>query len=179
LESPAVRRSPARNRSSRAQVRTRRECLSLRDPTDCLLDAYDCVARRAYEHFLARGPRPGGEVEDWLTAEHELLLNFPVNVHEAKGFVYALVSVPGATAARLSVGIESRWLVILARHATRGKSMLQTDAVASNSMCADLDRPAKSVCVLQLPASVDADRSIAVLADGLLGIRMPKLGSVA
>ncbi len=176
--STAVSRSPARSRSSRAQARPLRECLSLRDPTECLLDAYDCVSRRAYEHFLARGPRPGGEVEDWLSAERELLLNFPVNVHESKGFVYALASVPGVTAARISVGIESRWLVILARHVPQGESALDPDAIAGDSSCADDDRAAKSVCVLALPSDVDAFRSIAVLADGLLGIRMPKLNSL-
>jgi HSP20 family molecular chaperone IbpA len=161
-----------------------RECLTLGDPTDCLLDAYDCVARRAYDHFLAKGPRPGGEVEDWLTAERELLLNFPVNVHESKDCVYALASVPGATAARLSVGIESRWLVILFRHATAngaprdleiaGSRDPYVDVDAGMAMRPDDDRPAKSVCVIQLPADVDGTRSIAILGEGLLGIRMPK-----
>lgn len=30
------------------------------------------VAERAYELYLLRGPRPGGELEDWLDAEAEL-----------------------------------------------------------------------------------------------------------
>jgi predicted SnoaL-like aldol condensation-catalyzing enzyme len=29
------------------------------------------VRRRAYEIYLARGERPGGELDDWLRAEHE------------------------------------------------------------------------------------------------------------
>jgi HSP20 family molecular chaperone IbpA len=32
----------------------------------------------------------------------------------------------------------------------------------------------QSVCVLELPSDVDPSRSIAVLSDGVLGIRMPK-----
>jgi hypothetical protein len=37
--------------------------------------------------------------------------------------------------------------------------------------------PAQSVCVLELPHEVDGERSIAVLSNGLLGIRMPKIAS--
>jgi len=35
--------------------------------------------------------------------------------------------------------------------------------------------PAQSVCVLELPAEVDAARSVAVRSNGLLAIRMLKL----
>jgi hypothetical protein len=34
--------------------------------------AADEVARRAYEHFVARGYQHGHDVEDWLRAEAEL-----------------------------------------------------------------------------------------------------------
>jgi hypothetical protein len=198
LESSRVRHGPIRKRASHAIRIPRRECISLSDPTDCLLEAYDCVARRAYENFLMQGPRPGGELDDWLNAERELLLGFVINVENADNFIYAMASVPGATADRVVVGIESRWLVILA-HPGRGvpfnRAKILTDAnriPASQPPGARMpdkigeanrglaprsedDRPpAKSVCVLELPADVDAARSIAVLCDGLIGIRMPK-----
>jgi len=32
----------------------------------------DQIRRRAYEIYLARGSRPGSELQDWLTAEAEL-----------------------------------------------------------------------------------------------------------
>ena len=34
--------------------------------------ARDEVAQRAYERFIARGYEHGHDVEDWLSAEHEL-----------------------------------------------------------------------------------------------------------
>jgi HSP20 family molecular chaperone IbpA len=37
--------------------------------------------------------------------------------------------------------------------------------------------PSKSVCIMELPADVNAASSIAVVADGLLAIRMPKINS--
>jgi HSP20 family molecular chaperone IbpA len=191
-ESPAAGESPIRKRSSRTLGKARRDCITLSDPTDCLLEAYDCVARRAYEHFLARGPRPGGELEDWLSAERELLLDFTINVEDRPQFVYALASIPGATAARLEVGVDSRWLVILAL-ASRAAQVRRAEITWSETRSLGLGLssgrgiapslesifddcgPAKSVCILELPATVDAARSIAVLSDGLLAIRMPKL----
>jgi len=218
VEPASAGRDTIRKRAVRTTGRAQRECVTLSDPTDCLLEAYDCVSTRAYEHFLARGPRPGGELADWLTAERELLLGFSVNVENAAQFVYALASIPGATAARLEVGIEARWLVILAQvsrpaqiprdevtpsltrsfglglangpgkspssrasggRGTRAATPRSIDTRTIQPMVPDSlvdDRgPSKSVCILELPAAVDAARSIAVLSDGLLAIRMPKI----
>jgi hypothetical protein len=196
-------RNAVRKRASRALGKSQRDCITLSDPTDCLLEAYDCVARRAYEHFLARGPRPGGELADWLRAERELLLAFTINVQDSAHFIYALASIPGATAARLEVGIESRWLVILAQD-SRPAEVVRDETVSGVTRSFDLglaisrgkppgtsasakrheepvlgdeNLPSKSVCILELPAAVDAARSIAILSDGLLGIRMPKFTS--
>lgn len=203
VDPTVVDRNAIRKRTSRALGKARRDCIALSDPTDCLLEAYDCVARRAYEHFLARGPRPGGELADWLRAERELLLGFTINVQDSAEFVYALASIPGATAARLEVGIESRWLVILAQD-SRPAQVLRDEVISGVTRSFDLGLaigrgkppaasassrrhqehalddeqfPSKSVCILELPAAVDAARSIAILSDGLLGIRMPKLTS--
>lgn len=200
-DSTVATRNAIRKRTLRALGKSKRDCITLSDPTDCLLEAYDCVARRAYEHFLARGPRPGGELADWLRAERELLLGFTINVQDSAEFVYALASIPGATAARLEVGIESRWLVILAQDSRpaqvvrdevvsgvtrsfdlglaigRGKSPAAGAGRHEESSLDDERTPSKSVCILELPAAVDAARSIAILSDGLLGIRMPKFTS--
>jgi HSP20 family molecular chaperone IbpA len=201
VEPASAARGTIRKRNVRTTGRAQRECVTLSDPTDCLLEAYDCVSARAYEHFLERGPRPGGELEDWLSAERELLLGFSVNLENSTQFVYALASIPGATAARLEVGVESRWLVILAR-VSRPAQIARPAAVPSVTRSFDLGLangrrreappntrsgidncsedsrgPLKSVCILELPAAVDAARSIAVLSDGLLAIRMPKIDS--
>lgn len=179
----------------------------MRDLTDCLLDAYDCVARRAYEKFVERGGKIGGELEDWISAERELLPAFPVNIAESDRFIYAMASVPGS---RISVGIESRWLVILAHDPgseTGAGSQLDSSGNSQDgdggSPSEDVEKldysvvlrnsrgdhaysaastagtesrlgPAQTSRVVELPAVVDAGRSIAILADGLLGIRMPK-----
>jgi hypothetical protein len=156
------------------------------------------VAQQAYENFLASGPRPGGELEDWLNAERQLLLNFPIDIQESDDFIYALASVPGATAALISIGIESHWIVILVRQSqdhscpalapTRESADAETprsdrphrESKSDQALSSDPpfgERRAKSVCVMGLPSAVDGARSIAVLSDGILGIRMAKLHS--
>ena len=287
-----------------------RECLPMRELTECLLQAYDCVARRAYDKFIERDGTPGGDIDDWLNAERELLPSIPVNIEDARDFIYALAAVP-RRGGRISVAVESRWLVILshteesdprdrfAQGHDDGKGALTThgqtlpaDAAETGvrvfRKCVALDRacaqeearnggcwrpggeprrdltvdaptvmpvepgtpavfrpepgrsaltratefdaaryadgewgarrtgvtvtgadhaaaaagdnrfeidsairdamniartgsldmlPAQSVCVLELPHEVDGERSIAVLSNGLLGIRMPKIAS--
>jgi HSP20 family molecular chaperone IbpA len=209
----------------RAYRASERECIALSDATDCLLEAYDVISRRAYENFLARAPRSGDELQDWVRAERDLLLDFPIHVKESDEFVYALASLPGARAAHLEVGIDSRWLVILAHDArddcrdaaspgnqagepgtrerrrevrSRGNLPSLLHEIESHSEDgspenrsavshparspgpgphSDFDGPPKSICILALPVEVSAAASIAVLADGLLAIRMPKIDS--
>jgi HSP20 family molecular chaperone IbpA len=221
LHSSSLSRTAARKtiaaQPRRAFRAPQRECIALSDATDCLLEAYDVISRRAYENFLDRGPRTGDELQDWVRAERDLLLDFPIHLKESDEFVYALASLPGARAAHLEVGIESRWLVILAHHAqdhrrdaaspeiragesrpherprevgsrdNRSSLLRATEsrsengspenrsAVSHRAPHSDVDRPPKSICILELPADVSAARSIAVLADGLLAIRMPKI----
>lgn len=138
-----------------------REVVALHDLTACLLEAYDCVSRRAYEKYVERGGAPGREMDDWLAAQRELLPSLPTNVKESGDFVYALSSVPGTAAEEIAVGVESQWLVILV-----GWNAIE-------------DSTTHSFCVLELPAKVDPERSIAILSDGMLAIRMKKLSAKA
>ncbi|HEX4073970.1 MAG TPA: DUF2934 domain-containing protein [Candidatus Acidoferrales bacterium] len=135
--------------------------MTLQDLTACLLEAYDCVSRRAHEKYLERGEAPGKEMDDWLAAQRELLPSLPTNVKESGDFVYALASVYGAAASEIAVGVESHWLVIL---------------VGSNPV---MQSATHSFCVLELPAKVDPGRSVAILSDGMLAIRMKKLSARA
>ena len=38
-------------------------------------DLHDRVAQRAYELYLERGSADGGDFDDWLAAERELIVN--------------------------------------------------------------------------------------------------------
>jgi HSP20 family molecular chaperone IbpA len=136
-----------------------REYVPMFDLTACLLEAYDCVSRRAHEKYVDRGGDPGKEMDDWLDAQRELLPSLPTHVKEHGDCVYALTSVPGAAAGEISVGVESHWLVIL----------VGSDGTSGSTT--------HSFCVLELPADVDPAQSFAILADGLLAIRMKKMAA--
>ncbi|MGA8142938.1 MAG: DUF2934 domain-containing protein [Candidatus Acidiferrales bacterium] len=189
-----------------------RECVAVREMTDCLIEAYDCVARLAYQKFIARGAQPGGELEDWLKAEHELLDYLSVDVEESGGYVRALASVPGLHASQVDIGIESRWLVIVGRRECESElapSQGEDEKVAAFSRAVHIDGQSRRLSaaaratspefharrqavessspdgprlrmtpqlfsILELPAEVDPSQAVAVLADGLLGLRMPK-----
>lgn len=146
------------------------ETVALRDLSDCLLDAYDLISERAYQRFVRRGGRPGEEPSDWLNAERELIRGIPVDIEDAPLYISALASVPAESAADVEVGIESRWLVILA-HAREGGSW--EDDRAAGALRIDESRP-QMFNVIELPAEVDPASSIAVLSHGVLGIRMLK-----
>jgi HSP20 family molecular chaperone IbpA len=178
--------SPASNsrhsRVDRPASPRRRKCIVLGDLTDCLLQAYECVARRAYEKYLDRGGKPGGELEDWLSAEHELLHPITVDFDESDEYVHALASSPCFANAEVDVSIEPRWLAILAEVApadgftNRAGSPPSGTAAAgeSSSQPGDAAASSQAFCVVQLPAEVVPKASIAILGDGVIGIRMPK-----
>jgi HSP20 family molecular chaperone IbpA len=100
-------------------------------------------------------------MDDWLAAQQELLPSLPTSVRESGDFVYALANVPGTRVNEIAVGIESHWLVIL----------VGSDARVHSA--------AHSFCVLELPAKVDPERSVAILTEGMLAIRMKKLSAKA
>ncbi|MGC1910748.1 MAG: DUF2934 domain-containing protein [Candidatus Acidiferrales bacterium] len=197
-----------------------RQCVTRRDLTDCLLEAYDFVARRAYEKFVERGGQAGQEMEDWLSAEHELLGRVPVDLCEGEEYVSAIASLPGFSGEDVEVGIEARWLVIIGcrsgdeewadkpistetKAETRRRDAAGSAARSRTTSHAVTKAPAKRMrdralekklrdvaleaaaefgdpnpseifTLIELPAEVDPERSVAVLSDGLLGIRMPK-----
>ena len=178
-----------------------REFVPLSDFTETLLCAYDGVARAAYQKFLDRGARTGGELQDWLEAEQEVLCNLRVDVAESAGFVSALASLPGFRGAQITLGIEPRWLLIfgcrgsedsadaagLVRPLDPLRGPPRMDSATLAVMCAHAARmeppaqtasmersPSHLFCLMELPAEVDPARCSAILSKGLLGIHMFK-----
>lgn len=121
------------------------------------MQAYESVSSRAYEKFIQRGGEPGQELDDWLSAEREMLLPITVDIEESDDYVRALATAPGFTGSQIGVGIEQRWLAIIACRDSPGKA-----------------HPEQVFSIHALPADVDPSRATIVLSGGLLGIRIPK-----
>jgi HSP20 family molecular chaperone IbpA len=176
-----------------------RECVPLSDLVESLRCTYGRVARLAYAKFLDRGAQTGCEGADWLEAERETLGKMQVDIAESEGAVTALASLTGYRSAEVSIGIESRCLLILGRHESVGRAN-RTDMCLADPLCQpprdedsfvlmDTQGSCEPVqtwfeskdyqvsdpfCMLELPAEVDPARCIAILSNGLLGIHMPK-----
>jgi HSP20 family molecular chaperone IbpA len=153
------------------QAPPRRESVALCDLTDCLLEAYEYIERRAYEKFVERGSEPGRELEDWLSAERELLHPVALDVEESADYVRALVTAPGFTDAQIGVAIEPHWLAIIA---TREPA---DDLPPSHN--APGEDPVQVFAIHHLPAEVDPARATIVFANGILALRLPKVSRIS
>jgi len=184
-----------------------RERVIFSDLTDCLLSAYDGVARLAYQKFVVRATGPAGnELEDWLDAESELLGQMDVDISDSGDFVSVLASVPGYRGAQISLGLESRWILIFARSVSEERVDMpramhsfdpshappHIDAESLATLCAhaareqsftrwkDSGTPAANLfCISELPAEVDPASCEAIVSNGLLGIRIAKVRAIA
>src|SRR5437660_10447033 len=88
----------------------------------------DLIARRAYELFEARGFAHGHDLEDWLHAEAELVLNVPVDITETETEVTIHAEVPGFSEKDLGVQAAPRCLGITGKWA-RAKAKRGGNAV--------------------------------------------------
>jgi HSP20 family molecular chaperone IbpA len=173
-----------------------RETLPLRNLPDCLLTAYDGVSRRAFERFVARGAGAGSEIADWRSAERDLFLPITVELQETEETIYAMATMPELSGAEIAVAVEDRWLLIsgymenLGGEFERGRETMRwidfddlysvlkdeesSPVVGDEGSGVMPGADSRPFCVVELPVGVDASRCVAVLADGVVAVRMPK-----
>jgi HSP20 family molecular chaperone IbpA len=114
-----------------------------------------------------KGPYEGevADLEHCRKADDGAMPWLKVDLDENTGFVYAMASVPGCKGQDVSIGLEPEWLAILAQRDVRPP---QEAGGAENGA------PEQTFCVMSLPAEVNPVDAIAVLAKGVLAIRMRK-----
>ena len=76
------------------------------------------IARRAFDIFESRGRSPGHELEDWFSAESELLCPVSVSVAESDGDYIVRAEVPGFGVKDIAVIVEPLCLAISGKRAT-------------------------------------------------------------
>lgn len=187
----------------------RREQIPLSDLSDCLLAAYDGVSRLAFQRYVARGSRPGNDLQDWKGAQQDLFVEAVVDFAETEGDLYALTAIAGYAGKEITVAVDEHWLLVWGRGESdtpaslaaaggmdlHGRDLsVRSEALHSNISseeheCIPASSPAPAAehfegcvvprpfCVLELRVKVDPARSVAVLANGLLAVRMRKAGA--
>jgi HSP20 family protein len=129
----------------------------------------DLIARRAYELFESSGFTHGHALEDWLRAESEILLQAPVDVTETETGFTIRADVPGFGEKDLEVRIAPRSLCITGQ---RHELSDQKEGTTIYS-----ERPSTHIFrVLHLLAEIDPDTVNATVSDGLLEIKLFKVG---
>jgi type II secretory pathway predicted ATPase ExeA/HSP20 family molecular chaperone IbpA len=129
----------------------------------------DLIARRAYELFESTGFTHGHAREDWLRAESEILLNVSVDVKETETELTVRADVPGFGERDLEVRVAPRSLCIT------GKRQESSDQKEGKNVYSER-RATQIFRVLELPSQIDPDRMNATVSDGILDIKLSKVG---
>ncbi|HKM83644.1 MAG TPA: AAA family ATPase [Candidatus Acidoferrum sp.] len=130
----------------------------------------DSIERRAYELFEARGFEHGHDREDWLNAESEILLNLPTDITEGETEFTVHAYVSGFSGKDLELQVAPRCLCISGRHEESSEETEQK-AVASQRRSKRIFR------MLNLSSEIDPDGVKATVHDGLLEIKLSKVGA--
>jgi HSP20 family molecular chaperone IbpA len=141
-------------------------------PVENLVDRINkvtqAITQRAYQIFEGNGRRFGRDLEDWFKAEMDLLQPVPVNIVESGENLEVKAEVPGFNEHELEIGVEPRRLTITGKREGETKEEKKGKVDYSESHADYLLR------IVDLPASVDAEKATATLKNGVLELVLPK-----
>jgi HSP20 family molecular chaperone IbpA len=127
------------------------------------------IARRAFQLFEGRGGGHGHDVDDWITAELELLRPYRHDLKESAEAVVFHAELPCTfTPDQLNVSVEPRRLTI------NGERELEVTCVGDVPTHVE-KRTERIFHMEDLPADVDPSGTRATLKGELLEIIMPKI----
>lgn len=122
---------------------------------------FDEIRRRAYGLFERRGCANGGDVDDWLAAEREMLSSPQAELTEKDGEFHVRVAVPGLDAKEIQVSAMPGYVVVKAGASHTGEKKegeFHFSEFADRTLFRRID----------LPAPIDIDKVKATLDKGLL-----------
>ena len=142
-------------------------------PVENLMDRINkmsqAITRRAYEIFEGNGRRFGHDLEDWFKAEMDMLHPVHVNIAEAEDSLEVKAEVPGFNEKEIEVSVEPRRLTITGKRETETRKEEKKSKTVYSEFCSN-----QILRIVDLPASVDAEKTTATLKNGVLQLTMPK-----
>jgi HSP20 family protein len=123
----------------------------------------------AYELFEGNERRFGHDIEDWFKAEMDMLHPVHVNIVEAEDSLEVKAEVPGFSEKEIEVSVEPRRLTITGKRETETKREEKKTETVYSEFCSN-----QILRTLDLPATVDAEKTNATLKNGVLQLTMPK-----
>jgi HSP20 family molecular chaperone IbpA len=127
------------------------------------------ITQRAYEIFEGNGRRFGRDLDDWFRAEMDLLHPVHEKVVESGENLEVKAEVPGFSEKEIEVSIEPRRLTITGKRETETTKEENKGKTVYSEFCSN-----QILRIVDLPASVDAEKTTATLKNGVLQLTMPK-----
>jgi HSP20 family molecular chaperone IbpA len=127
----------------------------------------EAVRQRAFDLFANRGGRPGGDLDDWIAAERELMGSSTAELTERADEFEVGVTLPGFKADDIELTATPTEIIVHAERKDQRSG--ETDRVVwSEFGSSEVYRR------FALPADVKADRVTAELKNGMLRVLAPK-----
>jgi len=129
-------------------------------------ETHERIARRAFERFAARGFADGGELEDWLLAESEVLSPMRIELSHTDSKLQIRANLSEFPHDGIEVRVEPRRLVISGK---RGDRREQADG---GQRCSETGTDI--LRLIDLPVEIVADKASAALYNRQLEVILPK-----
>lgn len=126
------------------------------------------IAKRAYELFQGRGFTDGHDLDDWFAAEREMLMPVVLEVKDVKDDFVVRVETPGFDAKDLDIQVDGSHLMIQGKKETTHEHKGREGTIATDSQTQQVYQ------VIDLPATVQAEKAQAELKNGVLELKLPK-----
>jgi HSP20 family molecular chaperone IbpA len=135
---------------------------------DRMNEIHSLVASRAFELFEKRGRVNGGDINDWLHAEHELIHSCRHDMKEsADAFVFD-AKMPGSlTVDQLEVSVEPRRLIFY------GETEVSVTYLDGKTVRKEI-HPRRIFRIQDLSIGVEPSKATATLKGDILEVMMPK-----
>jgi len=133
---------------------------------DQLQKMEDRIMRRAYEIFHGTGSAFGNDLDNWLSAERELIWKPAIELKEENNQFQLKVAVAGVDPKELTVEVTSEGLLVKGETKTEKKEEkgeVHTSEFQSGSLFRSI----------RFPKKIDADKVKAELKNGLLTVVAP------
>jgi HSP20 family protein len=129
----------------------------------------DLITQRAFEIYQLRGCVDGHDREDWLRAASEILMSVPIDLLETEAGLIVRADVPGFSENDLEVRVTPRRVCITGKRQEISQS-------ADEKLIYAERRSNQIFRALELPSEIDADRVDATVSNGILEIKLLKVG---
>jgi HSP20 family molecular chaperone IbpA len=137
--------------------------------SDLAQEVNHLIENRAYGLYEQRGFAHGNDAEDWLRAESEILRNIPASIVETESDVIIRADLGEFNENDLQVRVSSRSVCISGKR--QGLQIVREETPGSSHLRAD-----RIFRVLDLPYDVDPSRAEALLDQGVLELKLSKVG---